>query len=175
MIKTATALFLVLLVFSCKWKADEKVKITEKESPVISSIKESSLPCFKCHSYDKFSANKEGRFSHDRHISLGVHCNQCHEIKAHKGSSVKKGICNNCHKLTVFAYTSSGMPVNFSHQIHADKYSCGKCHPRLFLMKKGASRITMDKINKGSSCGSCHNGQSAFASSECQKCHKQRQ
>jgi c(7)-type cytochrome triheme protein len=30
----------------------------------------------------------------------------------------------------------------------------------------------MDDIYQGKFCGSCHNGQTAFGSMECQKCHK---
>ncbi len=171
MLRITTILSIVLLLFSCKWKTNEKVIVKEQESPVIASLKDSSLPCFKCHSYEKFSANEPGAFSHAKHVGF-VHCNQCHIIKAHKESTVNRDACNNCHKLTIFAYTSSGMLVNFSHQNHAKKFGCGECHPRLFQMKKGGSKITMDDMYKGNSCGKCHNGKTAFSSHECQKCHQ---
>jgi c(7)-type cytochrome triheme protein len=32
--------------------------------------------------------------------------------------------------------------------------------------------MTMDAIYQNKFCGKCHNGQSAFGSSECQRCHK---
>jgi c(7)-type cytochrome triheme protein len=64
------------------------------------------------------------------------------------------------------------MPVAFSHQNHTKKYSCNECHPKLFNMKKGTSSISMDMMYQGNSCGSCHNGKKAFASTDCTKCHK---
>ena len=38
-------------------------------------------------------------------------------------------------------------------------------------MKAGSAQITMKDIYSGAYCGACHNGQKAFASSECTKCH----
>lgn len=172
MLRVITVISVVLMLFSCKWKTDEKVVIEEKESPVISSLKDSLLPCFKCHSYENFSVDEPGKFSHTKHTSFGVHCNQCHIIKAHKESTVNNDACNSCHKLATFAYTNSGMPVNFSHQNHAKKYRCSECHLKLFQMKKGTSKMLMDEMYKGNSCGKCHNGKTAFSSTDCNKCHK---
>jgi c(7)-type cytochrome triheme protein len=42
-------------------------------------------------------------------------------------------------------------------------------------MKKGAAKITMADMNAGKSCGTCHNGDKTFKSSDaanCAKCHK---
>src|SRR5512135_2519117 len=97
MLRVAAILSLVLMLFSCKWKTDQKPAAEEKEPPVISSLSGSGLPCFKCHSYEKFSLNESGRFSHTKHISVGVHCNQCHVIKPHKEVVLNKDLCNNCH------------------------------------------------------------------------------
>ena len=68
--------------------------------------------------------------------------------------------------------------VIFSGKVHADKgLKCTGCHtnPKLFTMKKGADKITMDEINAGKFCGACHNGKKAFKASDeanCGKCHK---
>ena len=78
MLRAITILSLVLMLFSCKWKTDEKPVAKEEESPVLSSRSESGLPCFKCHTFQKFSQNETGTFSHSKHIGFGVHCNQCH-------------------------------------------------------------------------------------------------
>ncbi len=172
MLKVIALLSLVLLIFSCRWKTNEQVMIEEKESPVITSLKNSSLPCFNCHSYEKFSIDKREKFSHQNHMNFRVHCNHCHIIKAHKESTINRDVCNRCHKLENFDYEASGMPVNFSHQKHAKKFNCSECHPENFKMKKGTSRITMDEMYKGNSCGKCHNGLIAFASTDCNKCHK---
>ena len=40
------------------------------------------------------------------------------------------------------------------------------------LPKKDGSGMKMDDLYQNKFCGSCHNGQTAFATSECQKCHK---
>jgi c(7)-type cytochrome triheme protein len=42
-------------------------------------------------------------------------------------------------------------------------------------MKKDAGKAKMADINAGKSCGTCHNGDKAFKSSDatdCTKCHK---
>ncbi|KJR40089.1 hypothetical protein MCHI_004013 [Candidatus Magnetoovum chiemensis] len=39
-------------------------------------------------------------------------------------------------------------------------------------MKKGTVKITMNDINAGKQCGTCHNGKVAFATTDCAKCHK---
>lgn len=68
--------------------------------------------------------------------------------------------------------------VTFDGKIHADKgLQCPACHvsPKLFEMKKGATKITMATMNKGQNCGTCHDGKKAFKSSDaasCSKCHK---
>jgi c(7)-type cytochrome triheme protein len=65
--------------------------------------------------------------------------------------------------------------VIFDGKTHGDKgLKCADCHPKIFPMKKG-TQITMAEMNEGKYCGVCHNGQSAFKSSDranCQKCHK---
>ncbi len=64
------------------------------------------------------------------------------------------------------------MPATFSHQNHTQKFACSACHPQLFQMKKGTTKITMDEMFKGRSCGKCHDGKAAFPSQNCQKCHQ---
>jgi len=163
-------LALALTLGACKWKGEHKTP-AEKETPVIASLKDSGLPCFKCHAFDKFAADEKGRFSHVKHISYGAHCNQCHLIKPHKEMALVKETCNKCHNMTTISLGSAGLAVNFSHQNHAKKFGCRECHPAPFQMKKGANRITMDEMYTGGNCGKCHNGKSAFSAKECAKCH----
>jgi c(7)-type cytochrome triheme protein len=61
----------------------------------------------------------------------------------------------------------------FPHWIHRMQYKCGACHEELFKMKAGETEITMDLIQAGKSCGTCHNGKAAFESNfdTCQRCH----
>ena len=171
MLRILTVFLMVFSLFSCKWNATEKKKIEVEESPVISSLKDSSLPCFKCHKYETFALNETGKFSHPKHIGFGVHCNQCHIIKPHDEMALNENTCNTCHKMTTIAFVNTAIPVAFSHQNHAKKFNCEVCHPVLFQMKKGSSRITMDDINKGNACGKCHNGKTAFSAKDCAKCH----
>jgi len=48
---------------------------------------------------------------------------------------------------------------------------CNNCHPKIFKMKKGSTKITMKDINAGKFCGTCHNGTKAFKATACKKCH----
>jgi c(7)-type cytochrome triheme protein len=64
--------------------------------------------------------------------------------------------------------------VVFDGRIHADKgFKCGDCHTKIFPMKQ--TTLSMDEINAGKECGTCHNGEKAFKASDpanCAKCHK---
>lgn len=171
MIRTIAIISMLLSLVACKFKGDVETTLVEQQSPVIASLKDSGLPCFKCHTYEKYSQEKAGMFSHAKHKNFGAHCNTCHSIKEHKKANVIREACISCHKLTSFTLSASGMPVNFTHQNHAKRTSCSDCHPELFLMKKGSTKLTMDEMYKGDSCGSCHNGKKAFASTDCSRCH----
>ncbi len=171
MTRLITLLALVLLLASCRWKMDEKKEVAAPASPVLASLKDSGLPCFTCHAYARFARDERGSFSHPKHATFGVHCNQCHIIAAHKQSTIRRDACDKCHNLSNFSYDAAGMPVTFSHQKHAKRDRCGSCHPNLFNMKLGTTHITMDGMYKGENCGSCHNGKPAFSANECAKCH----
>ena len=62
----------------------------------------------------------------------------------------------------------------FPHWVHRLNYRCDVCHDRLFEMKKGSTSISMEVINKGESCGMCHNGDVAFGTgvAHCATCHR---
>ena len=65
--------------------------------------------------------------------------------------------------------------VVFDGKAHATKsLKCPDCHIKIFQMKKEA-KITMADMNAGKNCGTCHNGDKAYKSSDaanCAKCHK---
>ncbi len=71
--------------------------------------------------------------------------------------------------------------VVFSHQSHIDqsKPDCTTCHPKLFTIlkqqRKSARRdpITHARMEKGQSCGACHNGTAAHGFDQCASCHRQ--
>jgi c(7)-type cytochrome triheme protein len=66
--------------------------------------------------------------------------------------------------------------VVFSHDLHVGKASlkCNDCHYKLFsIVGKNKKKATMADMEKGQSCGACHNGTRAFeVKKNCTKCHK---
>jgi len=105
-------------------------------------------------------------------INNGEYCGACHNGKEAFPSSE----CARCHSLKSFdkelKYKVDGIGnVAFSHAFHTSAFSCDNCHPKLFGMKKTEGKMTMDDMNKGKYCGSCHNGNVASAVTDCGKCH----
>jgi c(7)-type cytochrome triheme protein len=67
-----------------------------------------------------------------------------------------------------------GGNVTFSHESHVSGVglSCTACHPNLYVTSKKHGHVTMADMQKGKSCGLCHNGKKAFSvKGDCQKCH----
>jgi len=67
-------------------------------------------------------------------------------------------------------------PAVFPHWVHRVKFKCYACHNKTvgFAMKKGSVAITMDLIDQGKFCGTCHKGKPAFGVSfeTCIRCHR---
>jgi len=144
----------------------------------------------------------EAVFSHATHIAkTGGACKSCHNGKVITGTGkgvtmaeMEKGVtCGACHNgKTAFPVTANcdrchkgfkpkdivfnlkGVTaVTFKHSFHAQVYPCKECHTRIFPYKALVGKATMDDMTKGKSCGACHNGKEAFASSgDCDRCHK---
>jgi c(7)-type cytochrome triheme protein len=78
-------------------------------------------------------------------------------------------------KVADITYTPKGAdPVTFSHETHG-KMKCNECHTKIFKMKKGNLKMTMEDHAKGTGCGVCHDGKRSFAQTtkaDCAKCHK---
>ncbi|HIJ81264.1 MAG TPA: cytochrome C [Desulfuromonadales bacterium] len=154
--------------------------------------------CSKCHPIKDVLFSDDARFSHDRHIAA-YSCSDCHnqlfiagpgnrrvsmaEMEkgascgaCHDGSTVfsAKGDCNKCHKSTVnvvFTPKETGA-TTFPHSKHTAAYSCTDCHNSLFIAGKGSKRYNMADMEKGASCGTCHDGKTVFGvKNDCQKCH----
>jgi c(7)-type cytochrome triheme protein len=66
--------------------------------------------------------------------------------------------------------------VTFEHAKHVAKGAkCADCHPKLFAMKKGGTKLSMDSMGEGKNCGSCHDGKKAFGvmdGEKCDSCHR---
>ena len=80
----------------------------------------------------------------------------------------------------VFAQTGdSPGKVTFNHASHVDESapSCTRCHPKAFsILKAGATAdgkpITHASMDKGQSCGACHDGKKSFGFDDCTVCHR---
>ncbi len=141
-------------------------------------------------------------FSHDAHLAKGkVACRSCHNDRVITGkdrnvtmAQMEKGKtcgachngkqaftvasnCGNCHKgmkpKEITFKTKGATDAIFSHQVHVGMFKCPDCHTKVFPYKAGATKATMAQMEKGKSCGACHNGSDAFTvKGECDKCHK---
>lgn len=106
-------------------------------------------------------------------MAAGKSCGTCHNGK---DAFTVAGECDKCHKGykpgNVLFKTEAG-DANFSHEFHLGMYKCADCHTKTFPFKAGALKAKMGDMDKGKSCGACHNGKDAFISSgDCIKCHK---
>jgi len=70
---------------------------------------------------------------------------------------------------------NKGGDTIFSHETHVvgAELKCQGCHPKLYTNAKQRKVATMDEMEKGKSCGSCHNDKvAAFSVSDnCDMCH----
>lgn len=127
-----------------------------------------TLPCASCHSkIFKAGANPKSTMAQ---MEKGKSCGACHNGKG----AFKIGECMKCHPFRDKTYTvADAGDVLFSHKFHTGMYSCGECHPRLYIPGKGNVPVTMSGMEAQKSCGACHDGNSAFTVKEnCEKCHK---
>ncbi|OAQ20688.1 cytochrome c3 family protein [Thermosulfurimonas dismutans] len=75
-------------------------------------------------------------------------------------------------------FTQPLKAVLFEHKIHVEEagLSCEDCHEEVFPMEAGSTQenedFTMEALYNGKYCGTCHDGESAFASNtRCATCH----
>lgn len=101
----------------------------------------------------------------------GKSCGSCHN--GTRAFSVK-GDCTRCHPTKDVKFENDGGPVVFSHDVHTGMYKCDDCHTTLFLPAHGKNKpVGMEAMEKGASCGACHDGSTAFTVKEnCDTCHK---
>ena len=107
-------------------------------------------------------------------MEKGKKCGACHNGKRTFAVTAN---CDRCHKglktkEITFALKSVA-PATFSHDFHVQAFKCADCHTKLFPYRAVTGKSSMDDMAKGKSCGACHNGTDAFASTgDCAKCHK---
>jgi c(7)-type cytochrome triheme protein len=128
--------------------------------------------CKGCHNGKVITGKEKGVTMAE--MEKGKTCGACHNDK--RAFSVA-GNCGKCHKGMqpkdiAFKVKSVGDAL-FSHNFHLGMYSCKECHTKTFPYKAGAKHASMTDMEKGKSCGVCHNGKDAFsAAGDCAKCHK---
>jgi c(7)-type cytochrome triheme protein len=137
------------------------------------------LKCGSCHT--RLFPFKRG----DTKISFASHSSEkaCFTCHKEKNGVAFYNDCSRCHKdrggaaaaqqgpgPLIYKVQGAG-PVNFNHTSHT-AFTCDQCHPKLFSMKKGGSKMTMADMYQGKSCGACHDGKKAFPSMACAQCHK---
>ena len=100
-------------------------------------------------------------------MEKGKSCGACHNGKR----AFDLNDCIQCHKVAnVTIKVKETGPVTFSHKKHLSAYKCAVCHPKIYDMA-AKKPVTMAQMEKGKSCGACHNGKNAFKTEECIKCH----
>jgi c(7)-type cytochrome triheme protein len=70
---------------------------------------------------------------------------------------------------------NKGGTVVFSHETHVSGAGrkCTACHDKLYTDARQHKKVSMKQMQKGKSCGSCHDGKSAFSvKGNCARCHK---
>ena len=136
--------------------------------------------CVACHAPHAWSI--EGR---DRCLTChgdraqhnpGPPCAQCHDFRP--AATAGKSAAPSGPPAIVFpADANSPGKVSFEHAKHLAKGAkCADCHPKLFAMKKGGTKLAMDSMGEGKTCGACHDGKKAFGvmdGEKCLTCHKE--
>lgn len=159
--------------------------------------------CGKCHPVKEIQFADDARFNHERHLGGLYSCSDCHNALFNAGPDNKrftmsqmengdscgachesktafsvKGDCDKCHRSTVnivFKVKEAGDTI-FSHKLHGELYKCADCHNGIFMTGKARKNFTMSDMEKGLSCGACHDGKSAFGLKDgCVRCHPVKQ
>ncbi len=159
--------------------------------------------CARCHQTKeityKVKVTGPTVFSHNAHIAASADCGVCHPSlfaagpnKRYTMKDMEKGkscgachngrkafaldACLRCHPVREITYqVKETGPTHFSHKIHLGVYGCASCHPKPYSPNRKNSPVGMAAMEKGASCGACHNARQAFSVKECSKCHPVRE
>jgi c(7)-type cytochrome triheme protein len=130
--------------------------------------------CRSCHNGKVITGGKI-KVSMER-MEKGESCGACHNGK--KAFSVDDN-CGACHKgmkpPKEMRFKSGNInDAVFSHAFHLEMmFTCKECHTRIFPYKAGRKHATMADMEKGKSCGVCHNDRDAASViGNCDRCHK---
>ncbi|MSM41311.1 MAG: cytochrome C [Geobacter sp.] len=127
--------------------------------------------CTACH--NKLFKDGSGNVSRTMvDMEKGLSCGGCH-LSGKDAFSVT-GSCDRCHRSApeVVIQTRGAGPTPFSHKVHTPLYKCENCHNKVFTTGVAARRYSMAQMERGQSCGVCHNDKDAFtAKANCTRCH----
>lgn len=151
--------------------------------------------CVTCHPRPFRILHPARRTSHAE-MDAGGSCGACHDGKA-AFSIAHPDSCEFCHtgpaaearpvethwpeilpSPVLRRNPDSPGPVTFRHGAHlAVEARCSPCHPALFRMKAGTTRLAKDAMLGGAACGACHDGKRAFGVDDerCERCHGETQ
>ena len=126
--------------------------------------------CDECHP-DVFKASANSNQVGMKKMEQGESCGTCHDGDTAFGV---KDDCTSCHAgaLDLAIMTENVGTVDFSHDLHTEMFGCDECHPDTFKPKLNSNQVGMQKMEKGASCGACHDGDTAFGvEDDCVSCH----
>lgn len=174
-----TLLTLLTTPFMLSAKETKDVKFQFKNaSPVVFNhdfhLKKYNNNCKICHN-SLFNLKKRAHNSM-ADMEAKKSCGACHSgVKAF--SVAEEKYCIRCHTGSTHDITykipGAGDAV-FNHSTHVVKVSgkCKSCHNGKVITGKD-TRVTMAQMEKGKTCGACHNGSKAFTvAGNCGNCHK---
>jgi len=142
--------------------------------------------CGDCHTeifkLREGAAREEGDFVMNT-MYEGKYCGHCHNGETAFDAS-DYGNCGTCHNGATpeeawklvgpeedIMLGFEGSKARFSHAVHQEMFGCAECHTDIFPIKFTETITSMDEISEGKSCGTCHNGNMAFAPDDCGTCH----
>ncbi len=125
--------------------------------------------CDECHS-DLFVPERNGNPVGMKKMEAGESCGACHD--GDSAFSVA-GDCGSCHQgAEDISMKSTVGAIVFSHDVHTEMFGCDECHPDVFKAQANSNQVGMKKMEAGESCGTCHDGDTAFGVKEdCTTCH----
>lgn len=128
-----------------------------------------AVECGACHP-KLYAPNQKNRRVGMAAMAKGKSCGACHNAK--QAFSVKE--CLKCHPVRELTFEEKNAGnVIFSHSFHSGMYTCSDCHAALYKTARSKVKVTMAEMEHAKSCGSCHDGKTAFSVKEkCESCHK---
>jgi c(7)-type cytochrome triheme protein len=125
--------------------------------------------CSDCHTR-LYPVTRHGRHVGMSEMGKGKSCGACHDGKV--AFPLKN--CTACHPVHDVRYEVKGLSdVTFSHAMHTGIYTCKDCHTSLFATSRSRGVVSMKEMERGKSCGACHDGKTAFSvAGKCDSCHK---